>query len=531
VYTLDVRQAIHTMVNLVVRHGSHPQSNALTKSPSGIPSRTLAPKATDRAVPSPIRVPFARNSGNRPVSPLTTSESFFGGHDMGQEAVPGRMHSSDSTEERQAPSLASLASTAGGELVCDYDLSVTQLYEMLESSQWDQARIRCRTHPEEVHTWIVRRDNTDNIRWKLLPLHAAVIFQAPLPVIEGMLKEYPLAVAKRDDQGMLPLHLAFRHKSDELLLERLLQEYPAGVQVKDRRDRLPLDHGKESTFSSGSMRLYAEMYAKCQNSEARTMANDAEVKRSFESQMSSLKNAYEARIEGLIKEQQAEMNAVKLKSEQDAQETKTRHGHELDDLRDLLSRQVASGQRTTQLELEIRGLSDSLAAANQESQVLRRVVQDQKHQHERIIEEVRQVLRDQNTLHEFCVQQQEQLVQAQRLREQLLSTLLQKEDGKAVLVSNEVCQMSDNIRSRAENILADIAHSRTEKVLREAGVAQANVAAPAGVAEINTQTPGPPAPRLVENVSAHDTAADAAWGALNHDHDDDISAITENSHF
>lgn len=518
------------MVNLVVRHGTHIQSNALTKSPSGIANRMAQPMAVDRTVPSPIRVPIVRNNGNRPMSPLTTSESMFVGH-VGQEQIPGRTHSSDSTEVRQTPSLASLESTTAGDMVCDYDESVTQLYEMLESSQWDQARIRCRTHPDEVHTWIIRRDNSDKMRWKLLPLHAAVIFQAPAPVVEAMLKENPLAAAKRDDQGMLPLHLAFRHKSDESLLGRLLQQYPGGVLVKDRRDRLPLDHGKESMFSAGLMRLYSETCAKCQPSEALPTVNETELKASFESKMNSLKDAYEARIGALINEQEAAMRDMKATSEQDLRETETRHNQEMDELRDLLSREVASGQRATQLELEIQGLSDSLAEANQESQALRRVVHDQKLQHDGLVEEVRQVWKDQTTMHEYCMQQQEQLEQAQRLREQLLSTLLQKEDGKAVLVSNELSQMSDNIRSRMEKVLADIARSRTEKVLRDAAIAQNNAVVPVAAAESNTPRTLLETQRLGEVFSGQDTEPDAAWGAVNNDHCDDISAITEISHF
>lgn len=520
------------MVNLVVRHGTHLQSNALTKSPHSVSNRTAPPRLTDKRFPSPIRVPHARSNGNRPVSPLTTSESMFGsGQPVVQEPVPGRTHSSDSTEERQAPSLASLPSATGGELVCDYDQSVTQLYELLESSQWDKAGIRCRTHPQEVHTWIVRRDNNEKIRWKLLPLHAAVIFLAPLPVIECLLKEHPLAAAKRDDQGMLPLHLAFRHKSDESLLERLMQQYPGGVLVKDRRDRSPLDHGKESMFSSGFMRLYSDTYTKCQHSEAQSSVYETGLKVAFESKMNSLTDSYDARIETLVKDHEAAVNDMKKKSEQDVRDTKARHNQEMDELRDLLSREVVSAQRTTELESEIQGLRNSLAQANQESQVLRRVLQEKNQQHNNLIDEVRQILRDQSTLHEFCLQQQEQLEQAQRLREELLSTLLQKEDGKAVLVSNEMCQMSDNIRRRTESVLADEVRARTEKALREVTAAQSNVAVPAVAAENITSRSVAGAQRLEEDFSPRDTAAHAGWRTLSQDHGDDISAITENSHF
>ena len=146
-----------------------------------------------------------------------------------------------------------------GENVCDYDSSPTQLYELLESSSWERARTRCRSHPEEVRTWIVRKDKSHAVRWRLLPLHAAIIFQAPNFLVSALLEQYPHATARQDDQGMLPLHLAFRHKhEDEDLLELLLGQNPKAVVMKDRRDRIPLEHGRESKFGAKLMRLYAD---------------------------------------------------------------------------------------------------------------------------------------------------------------------------------------------------------------------------------------------------------------------------------
>ena len=149
-----------------------------------------------------------------------------------------------------------------GEYLCDYDGSPTQLYELLESSSWERARSRCRAHPEEVRTWIVRKDKSNAVRWKLLPVHAAIIFQAPNFLVSALLEQYPQASARQDDQGMLPLHLAFRHKQeDEELLELLLNQNPKAVLLKDRRDRIPLEHGRESKFSAKLMRLYADAVA------------------------------------------------------------------------------------------------------------------------------------------------------------------------------------------------------------------------------------------------------------------------------
>jgi Ankyrin repeats (many copies) len=145
------------------------------------------------------------------------------------------------------------------QLVCDYDTSATQLYELLESSNWEEARTRCRTHPQEVRTWIVRKDKSLKVRWRLLPLHAAIIFQCPNFIVAALLDKYPAAISSVDDQGMLPLHLAFRHKhEDEDLLELLLIHYPKAVLVKDKRDRVPLEHGRDCKFSAKFTRLYAD---------------------------------------------------------------------------------------------------------------------------------------------------------------------------------------------------------------------------------------------------------------------------------
>jgi predicted nucleic acid-binding Zn-ribbon protein len=513
------------MVNLVVRHDSpiHGNSSPMVKSPSAIASRIASANknAGERVIPSPIRVTRRANS-HRPVSPLTASESMFGNTTTPRlDPVPGRAHSSDSTEERQQPSVTSDNSkNSAGELVCDYDQSCTVLYEMLEESKWDEARVRCRTHPREVHTWIVRRDNSQKIRWRLLPLHAAVIFQAPFKVVDDLIKEHPLAAAKRDDQGMLPLHLAFRHKSDEAVIEKLLHQYPSGVIVKDVRNRLPLEHGKEIQYSSNLMNLYAETYAKSQHhvdlNQATTVEGaDMKLKSSYESKVAALKDAYEARIDSLIKEHETMVQDLRLKAQKDAQAAQSIHIQEMDELRDLLSREVTSGQKTSQLEAEIRELTDSLAEANQESKVLRRVVHDQKSQQDALVERMHQILKEQKTLHEICVQQQEQLDQAHQLREQLLRTLLQKDDGKAVRVSSEVCQMSKSIIARTEQALQDasLGHSGAEGLVTDTTSKDRGVTVSADAARIGTAERG---------------ASD--WGAID-DHGDDISAITDNSNF
>jgi hypothetical protein len=484
-----------------------------------------------------------KSPSSRPLSPLTQNESVFGVGTTTTKRGGGviksardRTHSLDNNssdeEERQQPSLASISSRNKGEMICDYDRSVTHLYEMLESSDWEGACDRCRTHPNEVHTWVARRDINGDIRWKLLPLHAAVIFKAPLPVIECLLKEHPIAAAKRDDQGMLPLHLAFRHKSAESVIEKLLHQYPGSVIIKDQRKRLPLDHTKDMTFSPMMMTLYAETYNKCQYHENEAIANEAEMEAAYENRMDALKDAYEVRIVELIKTHEETVESIKIEAEEDTKITRTHHNQEIDQLRSIISREVSSGRRASQLETKFEGLNNSLVEEKREKEALQMVVQDQKIQKDNLIDEIGQILINQKALHDQCDKQQEQLVQAQKLREQLLRTLLQKEDGKAVQVSSEIYQLSSNTLARTEKLLNDA--SRNNNAIAPGVDPPTNNTedADADVVPSNNHLEDPPSrnPATTAAWSAADDDRNDNHGDDNDNHGDDISAITDSSY-
>jgi hypothetical protein len=144
---------------------------------------------------------------------------------------------------------------------CDYDQNPTVLYQAIEAKQWDYA-VSLMTnkvnnvddynddehdddHDEEEpsSTWVVRKEVNGKLRWRLLPLHAAVIFGSPLKLVELLLLDYPLAAQCKDDRGMLPLHLAFRKEACWDIIEELLTAYPLAVFMTDRKGRTPLKCG------------------------------------------------------------------------------------------------------------------------------------------------------------------------------------------------------------------------------------------------------------------------------------------------
>jgi myosin heavy subunit len=88
------------------------------------------------------------------------------------------------------------------------------------------------------------------MRWRMLPIHAAIIFNAPVGVIKGLLKAYPAGTTCADDQGMLPLHLAFRSQSEEEVVLALLDVYPEAMERGDLKGRVPSQLGpKNSTLA------------------------------------------------------------------------------------------------------------------------------------------------------------------------------------------------------------------------------------------------------------------------------------------
>lgn len=132
-------------------------------------------------------------------------------------------------------------------LECDYDADPTKLYESLQARNWDNSIKRCKNHDKEARTWVSRKEKNGKLRWRLLPLHAAVIFKAPDSVIEALLAAYPRGAEYKDDQGMLPLHLAFRNGSSEGVVNLLLAAFPKSIEVKDRKGRIPLVLAQAST--------------------------------------------------------------------------------------------------------------------------------------------------------------------------------------------------------------------------------------------------------------------------------------------
>ena len=140
--------------------------------------------ATDADASDPATDAAPAQSENRPSAANSNSASNF------------------SSTSALKPSTADNNDTYA-EPECDYDRTPTQLYKLIEHKKWDAAIVRAQSCPEEAATWVCRRDGKkggagEQIRWRLLPLHATCVFRSPLSLIEALIEAYPDGTQMKD---------------------------------------------------------------------------------------------------------------------------------------------------------------------------------------------------------------------------------------------------------------------------------------------------------------------------------------------
>jgi hypothetical protein len=515
------------MVGRGIRAGVSSQAldRHLMSTPMKVPMRNTTPVDRTRQSPphtnaydspntnnnsSPLRgLGGGHRLRNRSISPnrtkTATTAANTGSTPPRARLTYTRTRSGDTT--RDPPPIAAISNKyteAAGEAVCDYDSSATVLYELLESSSWERARSRCRSHPDEVRTWIVRKDKSLQVRWKLLPLHAAIIFQAPNFLVSTLLEKYPAAALRKDDQGMLPLHLAFRHKQeDEDLLELLLVHYPKAISIKDRRDRVPLEHGRESKFSAKLMRLYADANVAATRAAGITNVDDNQieevakggnltggqraileaeykekilavkvdyekqirkmktqladelaefdqknqekvlaVKDEYEEEIRKLKESQERRLASIHDHHQNTIRQMERSREEERQAARQQHDDEVGGLREILASQVAKDKELTDsLEKEIAHLQLGLQERRTECELARGQYDELQAYNNDLREVFEKVTTHQVQLQDMIAKQQEEIESHRNSRYKLIQTLLRHEDDHGESEMQQVTKM------------------------------------------------------------------------------------------
>jgi hypothetical protein len=179
------------------------------------------------------------------------------GRDVTQAPQPESSAASDDAQREPAPA------AAPNEV--DYVKKCTRLYKSIEeattedswgpiitfldSGVWPNSGIYGEnivdpiTPAEQAKTWVTRfaPDDDQKVLWSQLPLHLAIVCDAPFSVIGRLIELYPQAVRCTDDQHMLPIHLALRHNASDDVVAYLLMQFPESVNAKGKDGRLPVD--------------------------------------------------------------------------------------------------------------------------------------------------------------------------------------------------------------------------------------------------------------------------------------------------
>mmetsp|Transcript_28301 Transcript_28301/g.41556 ORF Transcript_28301/g.41556 Transcript_28301/m.41556 type:complete len:615 (+) Transcript_28301:121-1965(+) len=126
-----------------------------------------------------------------------------------------------------------------GEREVDYE-NRTILFRLILKKDWEGVSNRLTMFPDEAMTWIVTKGYNGNLRF--LPLHKACVLTPPPAIIASLIKAFPDAVQRSDQDGWLPLHCACFYGAPPASIDELTQANPKAAQVKDDDSRLPLHY-------------------------------------------------------------------------------------------------------------------------------------------------------------------------------------------------------------------------------------------------------------------------------------------------
>lgn len=177
----------------------------------------------------------------------------------------------------------------------DYDKNPTDLFQALEARQFGYADEMFhqvnKQFTKDCKTWVVARGqkkNSSQLRFRALPLHAALVFGAPDDMVKKILNAYPKATRGRDVKGRLPIHLAMEHNASEEMITSIIESFPKGFLAKDKKEMTPLDY-INGNMERAYMKKYIPLIAQAKVEQEREKW-ELELQQALETQKVSLKN-------------------------------------------------------------------------------------------------------------------------------------------------------------------------------------------------------------------------------------------------
>lgn len=120
----------------------------------------------------------------------------------------------------------------------------TELFQRINSGDWDGALLTLYKAKSEASVWVSRWSKRNNkIAWKYLPLHLVCLHQKPpWPLLQALLEANPQAAsAQTQHDGNLPIHYICESGCDDVnVLGALIAAFPKCMSVMNGNNKTPL---------------------------------------------------------------------------------------------------------------------------------------------------------------------------------------------------------------------------------------------------------------------------------------------------
>ena len=144
--------------------------------------------------------------------------------------------------------MTSIADSRGGRRGTSNEVDAvrnpTEVFQRINSGDWEGALDAVRRNPQEARIWISRRtSDNDGLVWQYLPLHLICLqHRPPIELLQALLQIYPQAASlPTPHDGNLPIHYVCESGcEDENVFTALLDSFPKGLEGKNNMDKPPL---------------------------------------------------------------------------------------------------------------------------------------------------------------------------------------------------------------------------------------------------------------------------------------------------
>jgi chromosome segregation ATPase len=199
-------------------------------------------------------------------------------------------------------------------------------------------------------------------------------------------------------------------------------------------------------------------------------AKVAIIKADYEFQLKTLQNTHDERVEALQEKISGIIRQAQLDAEVDRKKIVEKYEREMNELRELLERQVSQDRATSDaLQQQVNILQESLHDAKHQSEVLAEKYSTMVYDNEELRDFLDRVYEEQEMIQDMMGKQQEYMDAARAIRTELVQTLLQQEDqdGKNDnLRGTNVIEIASQVQRRINKYLEHRFNREIEREFR-----------------------------------------------------------------